>query len=271
MQAPPKHPSTGERDLIVIPEARQPTLRWVIVALVGAVVFALVAGAIGAYAWLRGPLRDRDAALTVATRRAVAAEGDAQASAAQIAVLEKRVADLRTVLDRSRARTVVVGANRADLRRQLRGARRDLVVARERIAALTGTSTGDGRHMALLVAVGPTQDPPSVVLDLGRWMTGERARQAAIADGAIMPGEVLPHGRYLRNTTPGWRTVPLDPAAVVSVRGWHRRARLTTISLDELQQVMGSNRAWAERIRHDPFWVTVRDGRVTALVQQRYP
>ena len=271
MQAPPKRPSTGDRDLIVIPEARRPLPRWVIPAMAGAAILALTVGVVAAGAWQRGPLRDRDAALVVASHRAAVAADDARLAAARVTLLEGRVAELRTVLDRSRARTVVVGASRIDLRRQLTDALRALDGAQARIEALTGTTVADGRHIGVLVAVGPAQDPPLVVVDLGRWFTGERARQAAIADGAIMPGEVLPHGGYLRNTTPGWRTVPLDPGAAVTVRGWHHHAGVTSISLDELQRLLRSSRAWAERIRHDPFWVIVAGGRVTALTEQRYP
>lgn len=271
MQAPPTRSRTGDRDLIVIPDARPPFPRWAVLAIAGAAAAALVIGALGAYAWQRGPLRDRDAALAAATERAAASEDAARTTAARITVLEARVADLRTVLRRSRARTVVVGASRADLRSQLADTRRELDGARRRIAVLAGTSVEDGRHIGRLVAVGPTQDPPLAVLDLGRWFTGERARQAAIADGTMLPGDLLPHGRYLRNATPGWRTVPLDPAAAVTVRGWHGHAGVTAISLDQLQQLMRSNRMWAERIRHDPFWITVAGGRITALDEQRYP
>lgn len=271
MQAPPEHPSTHERDLIVLPEARLPMPSWVPLVVVGVAALALVVGAVAMDLSERGDLRDRDAAIAAATRRVMTAEADARAAAARIRILESRVTGLRTVLDRSRARTVVVGANRAELRRQLGDAQRELDRARARITALSGTSTTDGVHVARLVAVGGTQDPPTIVLDLGRWFTGERARRAAVADGAIAPGDVLPHGRYLRNTTPGWRTVPLDPAATVTVRGWRRHAGVTAISVAELQQLMGTNRGWAERIRHDPFWVTVSGGRVTALREQRYP
>jgi len=271
MQALPKDPSTDERDLIFIPEARSPLPGWAVLAIAAAAAIGLAVGAVTTYSTLRSHLDARDAAIVAALDRAVAAEADAQRAAVQIGVLESRVADLRTVLDRSRARTVVVGASRVQLRRELVRARRALERARARIAARVGTQTEDGRHVAKVVAVGSTQDRPVIVIDLGRWFTGQRARQAAIADGALDPGDVLPHGRYLRNARPGWRTVALDPAATVAVRGWHRRPGVTTISVDDLQGLMGSSRSWAERIRHDPFWVTVEAGRVTALREQRYP
>ncbi|MEO8476676.1 MAG: hypothetical protein ABI572_06450 [Actinomycetota bacterium] len=271
MQAPPKHPDTHDRDLIVIPEAHLPLPRWLAFAFAGAAAFALLLGALGMYVVSRGDLRDRDSRLAALVDRASSAEDRARLASAQITVLESRVADLRTVLTRSRARTVVVGASRTELRRQLADARRELDLARERIVALTVPSAGDGRHIASLVAVGATQSPPRIVVDFGRWFTGERARQAAIADGALDPGEVLPHGRYLRNDTPDWRTVPLDANAIITVRGWHRRAGISFLSLEELQRLMRSNRVWAERIRHDPFWVTVEGGRVTAIHEQRYP
>lgn len=271
MQAPPKDPSTSERDLIVIPEARAPLPGWVVLVIAGAAAIGLIVGAVTTYSILRSHLDARDAAIVAATDRAVVAEADVHRAAVQIGVLEARVADLRTVLDRSRARTVVVGASRVELRRQLARARRELDQARARIAAIADAPTQDGRYLAMVVAVGSTQDPPVVVLDLARWFTGERARRAAIADGVLDPGDALPHGRYLRNARPGWRTVPLAPDAVVTVRGWHRRAGVSVISVDELQQLMRSPRGWAEQIRRDPFWVTVDGGQVTALRQQRYP
>jgi len=271
MQAPPTRTSAQDRDVIVIPEAHAPLPQWAVLTIAGTAVIALIVGALGAYAWQRGGVRDRDAAIVVATDRAIVAEDEARTSAVQVTVLESRVADLRTVLNRSRARTVVVGASRSELRRQLADARRELDRARARITALAATPTEDGQHIAFVVAVGASQDPSVVVLDLGRWFTGERARQAAIADGVLDPGDALTNGRYLRNATPGWRTVPLDPAATVRVRGWHRHGGVTVISVDELQQMMRSNRVWAEHIRHDPFWVTVEGGRVTALREQRYP
>jgi hypothetical protein len=271
MQAPPTRTPSQDRDLIVIPEVHTPLQQWVVLTIAGAAVIALIVGVLGGYFWQRGGLRERDAALVAATARVVTAEDEARTSAVQISILESRVSDLRTVLNRSRARTVVVGASRAELRRQLADARGELDRAQARIAALTATPTDDGQHIATVVVVGATQEPPVVVLDLGRWFTGARARRAAIADGSITPGDVLPNGRYLRNATPGWRTVPLDPTATVSVRGWHRHGGVTVISVDEFQRMMRSNRVWAERIRHDPFWVTVAGGRVTELREQRYP
>ncbi len=271
MQAPPKEPSTNERDLIVIPEAGSPLPAWVVLVIAGATAIGLAVGAVMTYSSLRSHLDERDAAIVAATDRAVAAEDAAHRAAVQIGALEARVTDLRSALHRTQARTAVVGASRSELRRQLARARLDLDQAQARVVALGGATTADGRYLATIVAVGPTQDPPVVVLDLGRWFTGQRARQAAIADGALDPGDVLPHGRYLRNARPGWRTVPLDPAATVTVRGWHRRGGVSMISVDELQQLMRSSRTWAERIRHDPFWVTVEGGRATALREQRYP
>jgi hypothetical protein len=140
MQAPPEHPSTHERDLIVLPEARLPMPSWVPLVVVGVAALALVVGAVAMDLSERGDLRDRDAAIAAATRRVMTAEADARAAAARIRILESRVTGLRTVLDRSRARTVVVGANRAELRRQLGDAQRELDRARARITALSGTS-----------------------------------------------------------------------------------------------------------------------------------
>ena len=240
------------RDLIVVPEGTRASARLGGAVIAGVAAIGLVVGAVTTYTTLRNHLDARDAAIVVATDRAVAAEADAHEAAVQIGVLESRAADLRTVLDRSRARTVVVGASRVELRRQLARARRDLDRARAQIVATAETPTGDGRYIAKIEAVGPTQDPPVIALDLGRWLTGQRARQAAIADARSTPA------------TSAARPIPAQREARLSDRAprpdrarhrprRHRRAGVSLISVEELQQAMRSTRSWAERTPARPL------------------
>jgi hypothetical protein len=64
--------------------------------------------------------------------------------------------------------------------------------------------------------------------------------------------------------------LPLDTFATVTVLRW-RAGGTVAISLAELQRLMRADSRRADRITHDPFRITVVDGRVTALRELRYP
>ena len=216
MQAPPERPSTNDRDLIVIPEAHPPVPQWVAFAIAGAAAIALIVGAVAMYASQRDDFRERDVAIAAITGRAVTAEDEAHTAAVRIGLLEARVADLRTVLDRSRARTVVVGANRAELRRQLVGARRELDRARARIAALAGTSTEDGQHIATIVAVGGRRiRQPSC----STWAGGSRA---SVRGGPPSPTACSTPAMSAARSVPARRDARLAHRAARSGRPGHR-------------------------------------------------
>ena len=82
---------------------------------------------------------------------------------------------------------------------------------------MVGPALDDGRYFGALIAVGATQRPPRLVIDLQQWFTGEDAIAAAVKDGAIEPGEIIPNDYYIRNENPRWRTIEIDPAATVSL------------------------------------------------------
>ena len=258
-----------EQDLIVIPEAREP-MRWGPIAIVVAGAMALIL--IVALAVYAVDQRDRADALDAQLSQAIDDQrlliDSSTAARERIAALETRLATLEGDLTRARQGKDVLQASTKEARRNLREARRALGDEQARFRAYMGPPVADGAHTGRLIAVGADQAPARVTVDLGRWFSGAAATQAALDDGVIVTGETVP--RYFRNDDLTWRTLPIDTFATVTVRRWNGSGTYT-ISLSELQRLSRADGRRADRIMHDPFRLTVTDGRVTALTQLRYP
>jgi hypothetical protein len=258
-----------EQDLIVIPEAREP-MRWGPIAIVVAGAMALIL--IVALAVYAVDQRDRADALDAQLSQAIDDQrlliDSSTAARERIAALETRLGTLEGDLTRARQGKDVLQASTKEARRNLREARRALEDEQARFRAYMGPPVADGAHTGRLIAVGADQAPARVTVDLGRWFSGAAATQAALDDGVIVTGETVP--RYFRNDDLTWRTLPIDTFATVTVRRWNGSGTYT-ISLSELQRLSRADGRRADRIMHDPFRLTVTDGRVTALTQLRYP
>lgn len=260
-------PERREQDLIVIPEAERPRRWGPIAAIVAGVLALILIVALAAYALnQRDRAGDLDSQLTTALDDQRSLVDAAAASRLRIATLESRVGVLEGDLQRSKQGRSVLLVSRRETRAELRQARAALEEEQARFRSFMGPSIGDGTHVGRLVAVGADQSPARITTDLGRWFTGNAATQAAVADGTIVAGERLP--RYFRNDDLVWRTLPIDPLATVTVL---RRGGTVTISLAELQRLSRAESRRADRISHDPFRMSVVDGRVTALHELRYP
>ena len=262
-------PPRREQDLIVIPEAPQPRRWGLIAAMAAAGVAALLILALAvAYSGERRRADDLEAQLSTALDDQAALTGAAAASRDRIVLLESQVIELESELTLARQGKSVLAASKRETREQLRRSRDELDVERARFRSLMGPSVADGTHVGRLEAVGANQTPMRVVTDLGRWFTAPAATQAAIADGAIRPGDTMP--RYFRNDDPTWRTLPVDPLATVTLLRWNG-AGTYTVSLAELQRLSGADSRRAEAVFHDPFSMTVAGGQVTSLRELRYP
>ena len=218
-------------------------LAWIVVA---ALVGVTLGTGVTALAY-QDALRDRDAAaatLRSDSNASVAALGD------RIDVLELRIAETTAEADR---------------------AARRLARANATLDAMVGPALPDGRHFGYLVAVGGSQAPPRVVFDLAQWFTDAEADAAAIADGAMPPGKAhIENGFYIRNESPRWRNVEVDPSASIALVTYpygdieHPRE----ISLERFAEITDDD---PTLVRWSPFWLDVRDGIVTGLDQQYIP
>jgi hypothetical protein len=123
-----------------------------------------------------------------------------------------------------------------------------------------------------LYAVGATQSPPRLVIDLERFFTGSAADQAAKQDGVLPPGEQhIPNDVYIRNRSPEWRVIEVDPSTHVS---------LVTYPFGQIDgpRVMTFGRFGIvfNSIDHPelpmfPYWITVHGGKVVAIDEQYMP
>ena len=173
-----------------------------------------------------------------------------------------QAAQLARVRARLAAATRAAGVDKAKLQAQL--------------DAMLGPQLSDGRYLGNMVAVGANQDPPRLVIDVEQWFTGDAATQAAREDGQLPPGETtVPDGFYIRNQNPRWRTIEIDPTTTVSLTAWlnGQVSDPQVITLDRFGSLFSTTAEWpkSQVLHYDPFWITVRDGKVVAIHQQYLP
>jgi len=109
--------------------------------------------------------------------------------------------------------------------------------------------------------------------DPALWLTGVTAQRAAVADGAIRPGEAVPNDDYVVDERRRAFTylVPAGASATVLVNG----ACSTSVRVSELAQIVKGrnprNRALYDRGNHLGYWIGVRIDTVRSLDQQYQP
>lgn len=264
--------TTEAEKVVVIPEAGPPPRRlggWLLVAVALAFVALVAVGAI-VYVWQLGRVSDAEAALARAGQAQEAAEERALKADSRVQELSNGIGSLRARLAQARTGLDVLFASKAEASRLLMDLRRELEVARLRLAAATEPPFRDGRHIGQIVAIGSTHSPPRLVFDPGRWFTGRAAVKAARGDGAIGAKDGLPSRRYFRNASPRWRIVEVAPDVKVTLRRWKGALGPIVIPLARLEKILGRRSAPAERISRDPFWITVRGALVVTIRQQPY-
>jgi hypothetical protein len=206
------------------------------------VVAALTGGA-SVFAWDRTGSRDRSDTLA----SAIDARDEALTTAA---TLSDRVDGLQDELARARAQAT----NLED----------HLAAAQAELLAMVGPTLDNGRYFGALIAVGADQEPPRLMIDIERWFTDDAAIAAAIEDGVIEPGEIIPNGYYIRNENPRWRTIEIDPAATVSLTVYPY-GQVDDPQIVNLERFADLSLGWSE------YWITMEDGRVVAIEQQYIP
>ena len=270
MQTPTLSPQTEPDRVLLIPEAEPRTTRTLVVLLSLALVAAMAVGGGLVYAWQQGDVSDSDQVAHAASVDAADAQSQAAAELARADSLQAQVTALDQQLTKLQAnQSILVGKN-ADAAGQAQRALDRMNQAQAQLSAVTGGPVSNGRHIAYLLSAGTAQSPPMIVIDLGRWYTGDAARRAATADGTLTAGEHLFHGRYLRNTGHDWRILEVGTGALFTVRHYGGAIGETNVSLTTLAAIMASTDRSNVRIAHDPFWVQVRDGVVGSAREQEY-
>lgn len=125
----------------------------------------------------------------------------------------------------------------------------------------------DGRHPVYLTAVDVAGR--TVEFDLIQWLTGAEARDAWTAANPDMPGDP-PNDFFVVNDNPALRVLPVarDVPVTVLDHGWAP----VDITFEELPGFMAADLFPEDGfLWHNPFWLTVSDGTVTAIEEQYTP
>jgi hypothetical protein len=214
------------------------------IALTAALILvAALIGGTSVFAWDRTGSRGRQDALA----SAIDARNEALATAE---TLSDRVVGIQDGFARAQAQTT-------DLEDRLAATQAEL-------SSLMGPALDGGRHFGALIALGATQRPPRLVIDLQQWFTDDEAIAAAVEDGVIEPGGIIPNGYYIRNESPRWRTIEIDPAAKVSLTVYPY-GQIDDPRIVSLERFADLSLGWSE------YWITMEHGRVVAIEQQYIP
>ena len=113
-------------------------------------------------------------------------------------------------------------------------------------------------------------NPETLVFDQAEWLTGEAAQKAARADGTVAS-----HDYYMRNATRDERVLKIAPDAEITA---NRCPVCRDGQPGKLQDFLDSFRGRGGRTYSDPYrgsasqyWLTIKDGRVTAIDEQYRP
>ena len=234
-----------------------------------ALVAAMALGGGIVYAWEQGRIHDSNQAAHAAAVDAAGARDEAGAVLARVSALQAQVTALDIQLKTERANQSILEGKNADAAGQAQRALDRLGQVQARLNAITGPAVPNGRHIAYLLSADATQSPPMIVIDLGRWFTGDAARRAATADGALSGGRHLVHGRYLRNAGHDWRILPVSTSALFTIRHYSGIGE-AHVSLTTLVGILSGTGPTNVRIAHDPFWVQVRSGVIGSGREQAY-
>jgi hypothetical protein len=270
VQTPTLQPRTEPDRVVQIPEAEEPQTRILIVLLALALVAAMALGGGIVYAWEQGRIRDSNRAAHAAAVDAVGARDEAAAVLARVGALQAQVTGLDIQLKTERTNRSILEGKNADAAGQAQRALDRMGQVQAQLNELTGPAVPNGRHIAYLLSADATQSPPMIVIDLGRWFTGDAARRAATADGALAGGRHLVQGRYLRNSGHDWRILPVSTSALFTIRHYNGLAGESHVSLTTLVGIMSGTGPANVRIAHDPFWVEVKNGVIGSGREQAY-
>lgn len=128
-------------------------------------------------------------------------------------------------------------------------------------------SLDDGRHAGYVRSV--DADARTMVVDVIRFLTGDDARTASMADGN---GAEVANDYYIRNVNPKLWTLPFAEAVDVTLLdssvGGSDAARSVPADVATLARVTALRMAPGDG---NPFWITVAGGRVVKVEEQYLP
>jgi len=136
------------------------------------------------------------------------------------------------------------------------------------------------REFAYVVAVEASDERAVVVTaDYAQFLTGDEAIQAAIEDGFIVEGEVVPNDYYIVNDNPQLRELALDPDAPIVLNACFVDGECVTqvrVTIDQwvalldgdTPEGLGDGFQWYGQAVL-PYWL-ILDGETIIAVEEQY-
>ncbi|GBC86719.1 hypothetical protein HRbin12_00717 [bacterium HR12] len=127
----------------------------------------------------------------------------------------------------------------------------------------------DGRHFGYIRSA--DADAMTLRFDLASFLTGDEANEAAAERGDEVP---VPNDYYIVNDNPRLRTLPIDPDVEIRVIDWSHCCELVAGELGPFLDAFATrHHPWDALYQGSqaPYWITVRDGRVTRIEVQYLP
>lgn len=126
----------------------------------------------------------------------------------------------------------------------------------------------DGRHPAYLTAI--DTGARTLTFDVIQYLTGEEATKAFQRDNPGVEGGP-PNGYYILNVNPRLRTLPVRRDVLVEVLWLGGNPGPDTITFEQLPDYFANDLIEDKYLWYDPFWLTVRGGRIDAIAEQYIP
>lgn len=128
----------------------------------------------------------------------------------------------------------------------------------------------NGRHCVWLT--GLHRGARTLTFDVIQWLTGEEVDEAFHREHPEAPDAHAPNGFYVVNQNPRLRTLPVEHDATVSLLVPAHGAVHQTIPFAALPRYLSHDLDPNDRkLWYNPFWLTVRNDRIVAVVEQYTP
>ena len=125
-------------------------------------------------------------------------------------------------------------------------------------------------------------DSRTITADYVEWLTGDEARDAALADGAIGSGEGLPGDFYIRNQNPAMRALPLADEATATLQVCYPNngpcVSESTLSIEAWGELVDDPQSaeethgWTWYSAHtSPYRIALHDGEVVHIAELYVP
>jgi hypothetical protein len=148
-----------------------------------------------------------------------------------------------------------------------------------RSAAKPPKPSVESRQYGHIASLTQTGNGFELRFDPARWLTGADAERAAVAAGAIQPGEAVPNDYFIVDETHSLRTFAVPASARVTVLtsdGDPQKLGATPITVSELMQLLAGKNPKHRQLTEPKagFWIRIgsgSQGSVLSLDQQYQP